>query len=85
MAFAHRWEPPLRGVAPPHWLTMGLVQKNQATSSGPGAAVLATLRTLALNLLGLHGHHSVRAGLAPVAYEIAKLLAMAGIRRGWAT
>jgi hypothetical protein len=37
------------------------------------------------NLHGLHGHHSVRAGLAEVAHDIAKLLAMAGIRPGWAT
>ncbi|MFN9693988.1 MAG: ISAs1 family transposase [Synechococcaceae cyanobacterium] len=52
---------------------------------GPGAAVLATLRTLALNLLRLHAHQLVRAGLAAVAHDIAKLLAMAGIRPGWAT
>lgn len=31
-AFAHRWEPPFRGGAPPHRLTMDLVQKNQTTS-----------------------------------------------------
>ena len=42
--------------------------------------VLPTLRTLALNKLGLYGHHSVRAGLATVDHFIAKLLAMAGIR-----
>ena len=53
--------------------------------AGPGAAVLATLRTLALNLLALHGHQSVRAGLAAVAHDIGRLLAMAGIRPGWAT
>ena len=51
----------------------------------PGAAVLATLRTLALNLLALHGHQSVRAGLVAVAHDIGRLLAMAGIRPGWAT
>ena len=31
-AFAHWWEPPLRGDTPPHRLTMGTVQKNQTTS-----------------------------------------------------
>ena len=31
-AFAHRWEPPFRGGAPPKRLTMGPVQKNQSTS-----------------------------------------------------
>jgi hypothetical protein len=39
----------------------------------------------ALNLLRLHGHHSVRAGLGAAAHDIAKLLDMAGIRPGWAT
>jgi HD superfamily phosphohydrolase YqeK len=48
-------------------------------------ATVALTLTLALNLLGLHGHYSVRAGLAAVAHDIAKLLAMAGIRPGWAT
>jgi hypothetical protein len=33
-AFAHGWEPLLRGGAPPHRLTMGPVQKNQPTSHG---------------------------------------------------
>ena len=32
-AFAHRWEPPFRGGAPPQRLTMGAVQESQ-TSSG---------------------------------------------------
>jgi hypothetical protein len=31
-AFAHRWEPLLRGGAPPQRLTMGPVQKTQTTS-----------------------------------------------------
>jgi hypothetical protein len=31
-AFAHRWEPPLRGSGPPHRLTKGPVQKTQTTS-----------------------------------------------------
>lgn len=31
-AFAHLWEPPLRGGAPPHRLTMNAVQKSQTTS-----------------------------------------------------
>jgi hypothetical protein len=31
-AFAHRWEPPFRGGAPPQRLTMGAVQKSQTTS-----------------------------------------------------
>ena len=30
-AFAHGWEPPLRGGAPPHRLKMNPVQKNHAT------------------------------------------------------
>lgn len=54
--------------------------ENDYRYGGPGAAVLATLRTLSLNLLALRGHHSVRAGLAVVAHDIAKMLAMAGIR-----
>jgi hypothetical protein len=33
-AFAHRWEPPFRGGAPPQRLTMGAVQKSQTTSIG---------------------------------------------------
>jgi hypothetical protein len=31
-AFAHRWEPPFKGNAPPQMLTMGAVQKKQTTS-----------------------------------------------------
>jgi hypothetical protein len=50
---------------------------------GPGAAVLVTLHALALNLPGLHRHHSLRDGLAAVAHDISTLLAMAGIRPGW--
>jgi hypothetical protein len=34
-AFAHRWEPPLRGSAPPHRLTKGPDQKTQTTSDRP--------------------------------------------------
>jgi predicted transposase YbfD/YdcC len=68
-----------------HWLRDTQLHKNNHRYGGPGAEVMATLRTLALNLLGLHGHHSVRAGLAAVAHDIAKLLAIAGIRKGWAT
>ncbi|MCP9826747.1 transposase [Synechococcus sp. EJ6-Ellesmere] len=68
-----------------HWLRDTQLHEDAHRYVGPGAAVLATLLTLALNLLGLHGHHSVRAGLAAVAHDIAKLLAMAGIRSGWAT
>jgi hypothetical protein len=68
-----------------HWLRDTQLHEDDHRYGSPGAAVLATLRTLALNLLGLHGHHSVRAGLAAVAHVIAKLLAMAGIRPGWAT
>ena len=30
-AFAHGWEPPFRGGAPPHRLTMDPVQKTQTT------------------------------------------------------
>ena len=67
-----------------HWLRDTQLHEDAHRYGGPGAAVLATLRTLALNLLGLHGHHSVRAGLAALAHDIAKLLAMAGIRSGWA-
>ncbi len=66
-----------------HWFTGIQLDEDDHHDGGPGAAVLATLRTLVLNLLGLHGHHSVRAGLAAVAHDIAKLLAMAGIRPGW--
>ncbi len=65
-----------------HWLRDTQLHEDAHRYGGPGAAVLATLRTLALNLLGLHGHHSVRAGFAAVAHDIAKLLAMAGIRKG---
>ena len=68
-----------------HWLRDTQLHEDDHRYGGPGAAVLATLRTLALNLRGLHGHHSVRAGLAAVAHDIAKLLAMAGIRNEWAT
>lgn len=66
-----------------HWLRDTQLHEDGHRYGGAGAAVLATLRTLALNLLGLHGHLSVRAGLAAVAHDIAKLLAMAGIRSGW--
>ncbi|MCP9867559.1 ISAs1 family transposase [Cyanobium sp. Cruz-8D1] len=66
-----------------HWLRDTQLHEDGHRYGGPGAAVLATLRTLALNLLALHGHQSVRAGLAAVAHDIAKLLAMAGIRPGW--
>jgi len=48
------------------------------------APVLAMLPTLALNLIGLQGHTSVRAGLAAVANDIDRLLHMAGIRPEWA-
>lgn len=68
-----------------HWIRDTQPDEDGHRYGGPGAAVLATLRTLALNLLSLHGHHSVRAGLAAVAHAIAKLFAMAGIRPGWAT
>ncbi|APD47288.1 MULTISPECIES: ISAs1 family transposase [Synechococcaceae] len=68
-----------------HWIRDTQLHEDEHRYGGPGAAVLATLRTLALNLLGLHGHYSVRAGLAEVAHDIAKLLTMAGIRPGWAT
>jgi HD superfamily phosphohydrolase YqeK len=50
-----------------------------------GADHRVTVCPLALNLLRLHGHHSVRAGLGAVAHDIAKLLDIAGIRPGWAT
>jgi hypothetical protein len=42
-AFAHRWEAPFKGNAPPQMLTMGAVQKNQTTSvvTGPGFALLS--------------------------------------------
>jgi predicted transposase YbfD/YdcC len=68
-----------------HWLPDTRLHEDAHRYGGAGATVLATLHTLALNLLGLHGHHSVRAGLAAVAHDIAKLLAMAGIRKGWVT
>jgi hypothetical protein len=68
-----------------HWLTGTQLHEDDHRCGGPGAAVLATLRTLALNLLGLHGHYSLRAVLAEVAHHIAKLLAKAGLRPGWAT
>jgi hypothetical protein len=42
----------------------------------PRAALPATLITLALNMLALHGRQSMRAGLAAVAHDIDKLLAM---------
>ena len=67
-----------------HWLRDTQLHEDGHRYGGPGAAVLATLRTLALNLLALHGHQSVRAGLAAVGHDI-ELLAMAGIRPGWAT
>ena len=66
-----------------HWLRDTQLHEDGNRYGGPRAAVLATLRTLALNLLGLYGHHSVRAGLAVVAHDIAKLLTMAGARPGW--
>jgi hypothetical protein len=68
-----------------HWLTGTQLHEDGHRYGGPGAAVLAALRTLALNLLGLNGYYSVRAGVAAVAHDIAKLLAMAGIRPGWVT
>jgi len=46
--------------------------------AAPAAAVLATLRDLALKPARLQGHYSVRAGLAEVAPHIAALT-MAGI------
>jgi hypothetical protein len=39
-AFAHRWDPPLRGSAPPHRLTMEPVQKSQTTSAQPLSSLL---------------------------------------------
>jgi hypothetical protein len=68
-----------------HWLTGTQLHEDGHRYGGPGAAVLAALRTLALNLLGLNGYYSVRAGVAAVAHDIAKQLAMAGIRPEWAT
>jgi len=47
-----------------------------ATAMPPRAALPATLITLALNMLALHGRQSMRAGLAAVAHDIDKLLAM---------
>jgi hypothetical protein len=67
------------------WLTGTQLNKVDHRYGGPGTAKLATLCTLALSLLELHGHFSVRAGLAAVAHGITKLLAMAGIRLGSAT
>ncbi len=61
------------------------VHENDHRYGGPGEAVLATLRPFALNLLALHGHHSVRAGLAAVANDIAMLRTKAGIRPGQTT
>ena len=49
----------------------------------PCAALLATLRTLVMNMLGLHGHHQVRAGLAAIAHDIAKQLPTTGMSHGW--
>ena len=66
-----------------HWLRDTQLHEDGHRYGGFGAAVLATLRKLALNLLALHGHQSGIAGLAAVAHDIAKLLAMAGIRPGW--
>ena len=60
--------PDFQAAVPPVW--------------SPGAAFLATLHVLALNLPGLQGHHSARDGLAAVAHDIYTLLAMAGIRPG---
>jgi hypothetical protein len=67
------------------WLTGTQLNKVDHRYGGPGTAKLATLCTLALGLLELQGHFSVRAGLAAVAHGITKLLAMAGIKLGWAT
>lgn len=64
-----------------HWLRDTQLHGDAHRYGGPGAAVLATLRTLALNLLGLHGHHSERAGFAAVAHDIAKLLRWLGSGR----
>ena len=41
-AFAHGWEPPLRGGVPPHRLAMDPVQKNQDhLTTAPEAQIVA--------------------------------------------
>jgi predicted transposase YbfD/YdcC len=66
-----------------HWLRDIQLDEDDQRYGRPDEAVLATLRTLTINLLGLHCQHSVRVELAAVAHDITKLLAKAGIRPGW--
>ena len=47
-AFANRWEPLVRGGAPPHRLTMGPLQKGQSTSvCQPPLSILPTMKSVA--------------------------------------
>lgn len=44
-----------------HWLRDTQLHEDDHRYGGPDAAVLATLRTVALNLLGLDRHHTADA------------------------
>jgi len=50
-----------------------------------GAAVFSLLRTIAMNLLRLGGHRSIRHGLRELAYDIQGMLALGGVTSAGAT
>jgi predicted transposase YbfD/YdcC len=60
-----------------HWIRDTQLHEDAHRYQGNGAAVMATLRSAALNLLRLAGFQSIRAGIQAVMHDITALLAMA--------
>jgi hypothetical protein len=60
-----------------HWIRDTQLHKDAHRYQGNGAGAMATLRTAALNLLGLAWCRSIRAGMQAVMHDITSLLAMA--------
>jgi len=60
-----------------HWIRDTQLDEDAHRYRSNGAGAMATLRTVALNLLRLGGFQSIRAGMQAVTHDIAALLAMA--------
>ncbi len=60
-----------------HWIRDTQLHEDAHRYRGNGAGVMATLRTVAMNLLRLAGFRSIRADLQAVMHDITALLAMA--------
>ncbi len=59
-----------------HWIRDTQLHENAHRYRGNGAGVMATLRTVAMNLLRLAGFQSIRTGIQAVMHDITALLAM---------